>query len=155
MLGYFDDQTATESAFNVDGWFMTGDLGRLDERGYLQVIGRLKDVIIRGGHNIHPARIEMLAMRHPQVARAAAVGITDERLGEKVCLVVSAKNGASIHPDELLSHLHTEGLSPYDMPEYFLQIDALPLSASGKVLKRALMDSLRTTFRPQPVRRRK
>jgi acyl-CoA synthetase len=152
MLGYFDDQAATETAFNGQGWFMTGDLGRLDERGYLQVNGRLKDVIIRGGHNIHPARIEMLAMRHPQVERAAAIGVKDDRLGEKVCIVVLAKNGVRVEPDRLLSHLHSEGLSPYEMPEYFLQVDDLPLSASGKILKRALLDPLNTAIRPQPVR---
>ena len=132
MLGYFDDQAATETALNSQGWFMTGDLGRIDERGYLHVNGRLKDVIIRGGHNIHPARIEMLAMRHPQVERAAAVGVKDERLGEKVCIVVLGKNGVRIEPDRLLSHLHAESLSPYEMPEYFLQVDDLPLSASGR-----------------------
>ena len=63
MLGYFDDQTATEDSFNADGWFMTGDLGSLDANGYLRITGRKKDVIIRGGHNIYPARIEDLAMR--------------------------------------------------------------------------------------------
>lgn len=152
MLGYFNDQAATEKAFNARGWFMTGDLGRVDERGYLQVTGRLKDVIIRGGHDIHPARIELLAMRHPQVERAAAVGVKDERLGEKVCIIVLGKNGTRIEPERLLSHLHAEGLSQYDMPEYFLQVDDIPLSASGKILKRALVDQASREFRPQPVR---
>ena len=131
---------------------MTGDLGRVDERGYLQITGRLKDVIIRGGHNIHPARIELLAMRHPQVERAAAVGVKDERLGEKVCIIVLGKNGARIEPERLLSHLSAEGLSQYDMPEYFLQVEDIPLSASGKILKRALVDQASREFRPQPVR---
>ena len=152
MLGYFDDQAATENAFNAQGWFMTGDLGRVDERGYLQITGRLKDVIIRGGHNIHPARIEMLAMLHPQVEQAAAIAVKDERLGEKVCIVVSGRDGAKIEPERLLSHLYAEGLSLHDMPEYFLQVDRLPLSASGKVLKRALVDSASKNFQPQPVR---
>ena len=125
---------------------MTGDLGRIDERGYLQVNGRLKDVILRGGLNIHPARIEMLAMRHPQVERAAAIGVKDDRLGEKICIVVLAKDGVRIEPDRLLSHLHAEGLSPYEMPEYFLQVDDLPLSASGKILKRALLDPVSTAI---------
>ncbi len=102
MLGYFDDQVNTESSFNRDGWFMTGDLGRLDADGYLQISGRIKDVIIRGGHNIHPARIELLTMRHPQVERAAAVPVKDERLGERVCIVVMPKNGAEIDPQMLL-----------------------------------------------------
>ena len=67
MLGYFDDQAATEDAFNKSGWFMTGDLGSIDAQGYLRIAGRSKDIIIRGGHNIHPARIEELATRHPAV----------------------------------------------------------------------------------------
>lgn len=153
MLGYFDDQRVTETSFNRNGWFMTGDLGRLDDQGYLQITGRIKDIIIRGGHNIHPARIEILAMRHPQVARAAAVPIHDERLGEKVCIVVMPKDQAKVDPEALLSHLHVEGLSKYDMPEYFLQVDEIPLSASGKILKRALIPSIQAgSLQPQPVR---
>src|SRR5262245_27818330 len=81
MLGYFDDQKATEDAFNKSGWFMTGDLGSLDAQGYLRIAGRTKDIIIRGGHNIHPARIEELATRHQAVQRAAAVPVKDTRLG--------------------------------------------------------------------------
>ena len=72
MLGYFDNQAATESSFNAGGWFMSGDLGRFDARGNLQIVGRKKDLIIRGGHNIHPAHIENLALRHPAVLKAAA-----------------------------------------------------------------------------------
>ena len=121
MLGYFDDQSATEDAFNKAGWFMTGDLGSLDESGYLRIAGRAKDIIIRGGHNIHPARIEELATRHPAVQRAAAVPVKDARLGEKVCLAVVFRAGREATPDELLAHLDAAGLSKYDMPEYFLR----------------------------------
>ncbi|WP_121066420.1 class I adenylate-forming enzyme family protein [Chachezhania antarctica] len=152
MMGYFDDQAATERAFNADGWFMTGDLGRMDADGYLTLTGRLKEIIIRGGHNIHPARIEQLTMRHPGVERVAALGVRDERLGEKVCLVVMPKNGA-LDPQSVLHHLFEAGLSKYDMPEYYLEVDEIPLSASGKMLKRALLpdiDAGRLT--PMPVR---
>ena len=69
MLGYFDDQMATEQSFNASGWFMTGDLGSLDENGFLRIVGRKKDIILRGGHNIYPARIEALALRHPAMRR--------------------------------------------------------------------------------------
>ena len=96
MLGYFDDQSATEDAFNPSGWFMTGDLGSIDAQGYLRITGRKKDIIIRGGHNIHPARIEELATRHPAVQRAAAVPVKDARLGEKVCLAVVNRAGQSV-----------------------------------------------------------
>jgi acyl-CoA synthetase len=139
MLGYFDDQAATEDAFNAQGWFMTGDLGRIDEAGYLRVTGRKKELILRGGHNIYPARIEDLAMRHGCVLRAAAIPVADARLGEKVCLAVTLKNGSKISPGQLLEHLATAGLSRSDMPEYWLQLDALPLTSSGKILKRELI----------------
>ena len=79
MLGYFDDQKATEEAFNRDGWFLTGDLGWADENGYLRVTGRKKDVIIRGGHNIYPAKIELLAATHGAIQRVAAVPVSDQR----------------------------------------------------------------------------
>ncbi len=140
MLGYFDDQAATEDAFNAHGWFMTGDLGWMDEGGYLRITGRKKDVIIRGGHNIHPARIEDLAMRHPAVERAAAVPVADERLGEKVCLAVMWRAGARVEAAEMLAHLDAAGLSKYDMPEYFLDVDQIPLTPSGKIRKRDIVD---------------
>jgi acyl-CoA synthetase len=135
MLGYFDNQPATEASFNRDGWFLSGDLGTLDQAGNLKVEGRLKDLIIRGGHNIYPAQIEALALRHPDVQRCAAYPVADERLGERVCLAVIG----AIEPEVLLAHLASEGLSKYDMPEYFLRVEAFPLTASGKILKRDLV----------------
>jgi acyl-CoA synthetase len=153
MLGYFDDQAATEAAFNAHGWFMTGDLGWVDENGYLRVTGRTKDVIIRGGHNIHPARIEALAQAHPAVARAAAFPVADARLGEKVCVAVVAKPGMAVSGSALLAHLDAAGLSKFDMPEYFVALDAMPLTATGKMLKRALVERVRDgTLKPEPVR---
>jgi acyl-CoA synthetase len=152
-LGYFDDQQATEDSFNRDGWFMSGDLGRLDEGGCLEIVGRKKDLIIRGGRNIHPAKIEDLAMRHPAVARAAAFAVADYRLGEKVCLSVIFHDGAAAEPDELLAHLSAAGLSRYDMPEYFIAMTAYPLTASGKIVKRELVEWARSgRIRPLPVR---
>ena len=153
MLGYFDDQTATEDAFNKSGWFMTGDLGSLDAQGYLRIAGRSKDIIIRGGHNIHPARIEELATRHPAVQRAAAVPVKDARLGEKVCLAVVFRPGQTATPDELLAHLDAAGLSKFDMPEYFLRLDEIPLTPNGKMLKRAIVDWIKEgRVTPEPVR---
>ena len=152
MLGYFDSQISTERAFNRDAWFMTGDLGQLDGDGYLRITGRIKDIIIRGGHNIHPARIEELAMRHGGIERAAALPVKDARLGEKVCLIVMPKPGHGVGADEILAHLDAEGLSRYDMPEYFLQAE-IPLGPSGKVQKRALLPALEAgELVPQPIR---
>ena len=153
MLGYFDNQMTTEESFNRAGWFMSGDLGILDERGCLRIVGRKKDLIIRGGHNIHPARIEDLAHRHAAVQKAAAFGVPDERLGEKICLAVILREERQISAQEMLEHLHAAGLSKYDMPEYFIVMPSFPLTASGKILKRELLDwAASGRIVPQPVR---
>ena len=153
MLGYYDDQAATEDSFNRAGWFMTGDLGWVDAAGYIRITGRKKDVIIRGGHNIFPAKIETLAMQHPAVARAAALPVPDERLGERVCLAVMLKPGATLPPEGMLAHLDAAGLSRYDMPEYWLDLPEIPLTASGKILKRAVQAEVEAgRVTPQPIR---
>jgi acyl-CoA synthetase len=153
MLGYFDNQATTEDSFNRDGWFLSGDLGVLDERGCLRIVGRKKDLIIRGGHNIHPARIEDLAHRHPAVHKAAAFGVPDARLGEKACLAVILREGERVSGEAMLDHLHAVGLSKFDMPEYFIAMDAFPLTASGKILKRELQEWAKSgRIAPQPVR---
>ncbi|WP_298233555.1 class I adenylate-forming enzyme family protein [uncultured Azohydromonas sp.] len=153
MLGYFSNQSATETSFNRSGWFLSGDLGRFDSQGNLVIVGRKKDLIIRGGHNIHPAHIEEYAHRHPAVKKAAAFGVPDERLGEKVCLALIA-DGA-VDADEMLQHLAREGLSKFDMPEYFMVLPEFPLTASGKILKRELVQWVRDgRVQPQPVRYR-
>jgi non-ribosomal peptide synthetase component E (peptide arylation enzyme) len=153
MLGYFADQRATEEAFNAQGWFMTGDLGWIDEAGYLHVTGRKKDVIIRGGRNIHPARIEALALQHDAIAKAAAFPVGDVRLGERVCLAVVTRRGMPVDPQAILEHLDASGLSRYDTPEFILELPEMPLTASGKLLKRALVQSVAEgRLRPLPVR---
>ncbi|HWV55421.1 class I adenylate-forming enzyme family protein [Pseudorhodoplanes sp.] len=136
MLGYFANQTATEGSFNRDGWFLSGDLGVIDEMGNLRIEGRLKDLIIRGGHNIYPVHIEALALRHPSVERVACYPIADERLGERVCIAVIG----DIEAYDLLRHLAEQGLSKYDMPEFFLRVSQFPLTPSGKILKRDLIE---------------
>lgn len=149
MLGYFDNQVATEGSFNRDGWFMSGDLGSFDQKGNLVIEGRLKDLIIRGGHNIYPAHIEALALRHPGIERVACYPVADERLGERVCIAVLGR----VEPDDLLAHLAEVGLSKFDMPEYFLRVEAFPLTPSGKILKRDLVDQTkRGELAPVPIR---
>src|SRR5262245_7321233 len=149
MLGYFDNQAATEASFNRAGWFMSGDLGSMDADGNLKIEGRLKDLIIRGGHNIYPTHIEALALRHPGVGRVACFPLADARLGERVCIAVSG----SVAAEELIEHLGREGLAKYDMPEYFVRLSELPLTASGKILKRELVEmAKRGELLPEPVR---
>jgi acyl-CoA synthetase len=153
MLGYFDDQKSTEESFNRAGWFMTGDLGWVDESGYLRITGRKKDVIIRGGHNIYPAKIEALAATHQAVQRVAAVPVPDQRLGERVCLAVMVRPGKSVEAQDILRHLDDVGLSKYDMPEYFLRVDEIPLTPSGKIRKRDVLDWIADgRAKPEPIR---
>lgn len=157
MLGYFNNQSATENSFNTSGWFLSGDLGQFDEQGNLRIVGRAKDLIIRGGHNIHPAHIEEYAHRHPRVKKAAAFGVPDERLGEKVCLALICHDQGGDLPeaDEILQHLAQEGLSKFDMPEYFAIVQEFPLTPSGKILKRELVQWVAGgRLQPQPVRYR-
>jgi acyl-CoA synthetase len=154
MLGYFSNQAATESSFNGSGWFLSGDLGRFDSDGNLEIVGRKKDLIIRGGHNIYPSHIEEYAHRHPGVKKAAAFGVADERLGEKVCLAIIGHDNPPA-ADELLRHLAREGLSKFDMPEYFTVVTEFPMTASGKILKRELAQWVQSgRLQPQPVRYR-
>ena len=153
MLGYFDDQIATEQAFNRHGWFMTGDLGWVDDEGYLRLSGRLKDVINRGGRKIYPARIEALALRHAAVERAAAFPVKDGRLGEKVCLAVVYRPSVAPSGEAILAHLNTAGLSKFDMPEYLLELDHMRLTPTGKVIKRDLVEGVQQArLCPVPVR---
>jgi acyl-CoA synthetase len=152
MLGYFDDQIATEAAFNAHGWFMTGDLGWIDEAGYLRITGRKKEVIIRGGHNINPARIEEMATRHAGVTHAAAIAVADARLGERVCLALTYRPGTGTTARQVLDHLAASGLSPYDMPEFTVDIADLPLMSNGKIQKREIVDWIRDgRVVPRPV----
>ncbi|HEV2336798.1 MAG TPA: class I adenylate-forming enzyme family protein [Stellaceae bacterium] len=153
MLGYFDDQIATEAAFNRAGWFMTGDLGWIDAEGYLRITGRKKDVIIRGGRNIHPAQIEALALRHPGVEKAAAFGVPDPRLGERICLAVVMHPNRPADQKAMIEHLDRAGLSKLDMPEFILPLAEMPLTASGKIVKRELVHWVEEgRARPVPVR---
>lgn len=152
MLGYFANQQTTERSFNSSGWFMSGDLGQLDAIGNLHIVGRKKDLIIRGGHNIYPAQIEDFAHRHPAVKKAAAFAVADERLGEKVCLALIVE-GPPLSPELILEHLAQAGLSKFDMPEYYLGMDEFPLTPSGKILKRELMAWVQSgRIKPQAVR---
>ncbi len=153
MLGYFNDQAATEESFNASGWFLTGDLGWVDQHGCLRVTGRKKDIIVRGGHKIYPARIEALMMQHLGIERVAAIPVPDDRLGEKLCITYVTRHDSQVGFDDILRHLDRLGLSKFEMPEYLAQLKTMPSTPSGKILKReiiAAVDGGRIV--PEPVR---
>ena len=152
MLGYFDDQNATEVSFNSKGWFLTGDLGWIDEHGYLRITGRRKEVIIRGGHNINPEHIEELSMQHPDIERAAVFPVPDDRLGERACVAIMRRSGTETSFKVLLEHLRKLGLSRYDLPEFGLLVENIPLMANGKIDKKTILTGVKEgTMAPIPL----
>lgn len=136
MKGYLDDPAATEAAF-AGGWLHTGDLGYQDEDGFIFVVDRKKDLIIRGGYNVYPREVEETLYEHPAVAQAAVIGVPDERLGEEVAAVVALHPGTEATPEELVGFCR-ERLAAYKYPRIVLIRDRLPLSGSGKILKQEL-----------------
>jgi acyl-CoA synthetase (AMP-forming)/AMP-acid ligase II len=137
---YYRDPDAT-SAMWQGGWLHTGDLGRIDDEGYLYIVGRKKDVIIRGGNNIHAADVENVLHEHPDVVEAAVVGIPHDVLGEDVAAVVVLAAGSSVGPAELETHCRGR-LADYKVPRRIEMADSLPRNATGKVLKAQVRDGL-------------
>jgi long-chain acyl-CoA synthetase len=136
MKGYYNNPAATAEAMRA-GWFRTGDIGQFDADGYLAIVDRKKDMILRGGFNVYPREIEELLITHPSVAMCAVVGVPDERLGEEVKAFIVRKPGASLTEDELMSWSR-EQLASYKYPRIVEFRDALPMTATGKILKREL-----------------
>jgi len=130
------------NATDADGWFDTGDLARMDERGYIRITGRSKDVIIRGGENIPVVEIEALLYRHPAIAMAAIVAYPDERLGERACVVVVPKAGQSIDLPSIVEFLKSQKIALQYIPERLIVRDAMPSTPSGKIQKFKLRDLL-------------
>jgi acyl-CoA synthetase (AMP-forming)/AMP-acid ligase II len=141
-VGYFDDAERTAATFSGDGWVRSGDLGVLDDRGALSIVGRKKEIIIRGGLNIAPREIEEMLLAFEEVERCAVVGVPDERLGERVCACVCLSAGASLTLDDLVARLRAAGLATYKLPQALHIVDALPMTASGKVQKHILRAQL-------------
>ena len=136
MPGYWGRPEATADSL-VDGRLLTGDLGRLDEDGYLWIVGRKKEMVIRGGYNVYPREIEEVLYEHPAVLEAAVIGLPDERLGEEVAAVVAFKGGMSATPTELRAWLD-ERVAAYKVPRVFQIVDTLPKGPTGKVQKIAI-----------------
>ena len=138
-VGYWNRPEETAASFMTDGWFRTGDIGVLDEDGYLYLKDRLKDMIITGGENVYSVEVESTLMTHPEVVEAAVYGIPDDRWGEAVKAVVARTPGSTLTAEELAEHTRTR-LARYKCPRVIEFVDALPKSGSGKILKHGLRD---------------
>jgi long-chain acyl-CoA synthetase len=141
IRGYWRRPEATAEAI-VDGWLRTGDVGRVDDEGFLYIQDRLKDMILRGGENVYCAEVEATLYEHPDVHEAAVFGVPHERLGEEVAAAVVPRDGAAVRADELAGFLR-ERLAAFKVPGRWVVADApLPRSATGKILKRELRERL-------------
>lgn len=141
MRGYLDDPAGTAAAITPDGWLKTGDLGSLDERGYLRILDRLKDMYICGGFNCCPAEIEARLLDHPDIAEVAVIGMPDARLGELGCAFAVRAPGSALAADDLIAWAR-ERMANYKAPRRVVWVDALPRNASGKVRKFLLRDEI-------------
>lgn len=140
MLHYNDNPEATKATIDEDGWLHTGDLGSMDERGYVKITGRLKEMIIRGGENLFPAEIENTMLEHPAIAEVAVVGIPDLKWGEIVGCFVRPVDGTEPKIAELIAHCR-QHLSPVKTPTKWMFIEEWPLTGSGKIQKFKLLEN--------------
>ena len=144
MKGYYERPEATAEALR-NGWFHTGDIGRMDEDGYVYVVDRVKDMIIRGGYNVYPREVEETLMEHPDVSLAAVVGVPNEQYGEEIHAYVVLNDDASADVDALLSW-SKENMAAYKYPRVIEIRDALPMNATGKILRRTLRDEAKQSL---------
>jgi acyl-CoA synthetase (AMP-forming)/AMP-acid ligase II len=143
MDGYFAMPEETAATLDAEGWLHTGDLGVMDPRGYCQVTGRLKDMIIRGGENVYPREIEDVLIGHEAISEIAVIGLPDERMGEEVVAVVRAAPGAEIDP-VAWREFGRASLAAAKVPRRWFVVDAMPTTPSGKIQKFKLPDVIST-----------
>ncbi|MGE5265604.1 MAG: class I adenylate-forming enzyme family protein [Acidobacteriota bacterium] len=151
MKGYYKQPAATAAAIDAEGWFYTGDLGSRDERGNIRIVGRKKDMIIRGGYNIYPREIEDLMFTCPGILDVAIIGVPDPVLGEKTCACIRLQPGASLAEQEIKDFCRGK-LADYKVPDYVWFVDAFPQTATGKVHRGLLKEALVKAGAPDQIR---
>lgn len=139
MLEYWQDEAKTRECFTKDRWYKTGDIATLDEFGYCKIVGRIKDMVIRGGENIYPAEIEQFLHTHPKIQEAQVIGVKDERMGEEVCACIKLKAGQECTAEEIKNYCQGQ-ISHYKIPRYITFVESYPLTVSGKIQKHKLRE---------------
>jgi fatty-acyl-CoA synthase len=135
MLGYWEDPEKTAEAVDADGWMHTGDLGVMDEDGYVQITGRIKDMVIRGGENIYPREVEEFLYSHPDIEDVQVVGVPDERYGEELCAWLRMRPGAEPLDADAVRAFASGRLAHYKVPRYVMVVEEFPMTVTGKVRK--------------------
>jgi len=140
MLGYWDDAQRTAEAIDRAGWMHTGDLATMDEEGYLKIVGRSKDMVIRGGENVYPREVEEFLYGHPDVTDVQVVGVPDLRYGEELCAFVILREGAEATPEALQDWCRGQ-IAHYKVPRYVQVVSSFPMTVTGKVQKFKLREA--------------
>jgi fatty-acyl-CoA synthase len=141
MLGYWDDEEKTREAIDAAGWMHTGDLATLDAEGYCNIVGRSKDMIIRGGEKIFPREVEEFLYRHPKIQDVQIVGVPDDKFGEEACALIILRAGAKATAPEILGFCKGQ-IAHYKVPRYVKFVESYPMTVSGKVQKYLLRDKM-------------
>ena len=142
MHGYWDDPQKTAEAIDAEGWMHTGDLATMDAEGYVNIVGRIKDMVIRGGENIYPREIEEFLYRHPKVQDVQVVGVPDVKYGEELCAWVIARPGETLTEDELRAFCQGQ-IAHYKVPRYIRLVSAFPMTVTGKIQKFKIRDAMK------------
>jgi len=135
MIGYWDDPEKTDEAIDADGWMHTGDLAEMREDGYCNIVGRIKDMVIRGGENIYPREIEEFLYGHPDIEDVQVIGVPDERYGEELAAWIKLRSGAEPLDVDKVREFATGKLAHYKIPRYVLLVDEFPMTVTGKIRK--------------------
>jgi len=139
MKGYWQRPEATDEVIDADGWFKTGDIGVIQEDGYIRIVDRKKDMILVSGFNVYPNELEDVLASLPGVLQCAAIGVPDEKSGEAIKLFVVVKPGESLTKEQVMQHMH-DNLTGYKRPRYVEFRESLPTTNVGKILRRELRD---------------
>jgi fatty-acyl-CoA synthase len=143
MRGYWDDAEKTAEAIDAGGWMHTGDLATLDEDGYCNIVGRIKDLVIRGGENVYPREIEEFLYRHPKVQDVQVIGVPDVKYGEELCAWVKLKAGETSSPEEIRDYCKGQ-IAHYKVPRYVKFVDGFPMTVTGKIQKYLMREQMKS-----------
>jgi fatty-acyl-CoA synthase len=141
MLGYWDDEEKTSEAIDEAGWMHTGDTATIDAEGFANIVGRIKDMVIRGGENLYPREVEEFLYRHPKVQDVQVVGVPDDKYGEELCAWIILKPGEAA-TDEDMRAFCKDQIARHKVPRYIRFVDGFPMTVTGKVQKFVMRDTM-------------
>ena len=142
MHGYWGDEEKTREAIDVDGWMHTGDLATMDAEGYVNIVGRIKDMVIRGGENVYPREIEEFLYQHPAISDVQVIGVPDEKYGEELCACIILKPGMQPSADDIRAFCIGK-IAHYKVPRHVQFVQAFPMTITGKVQKFVMREQMK------------